>query len=68
MTSRLPIAGYPHFALAAQDDKALSTRTLTGLSKAGFVIESDRIVPPQGISAQGIIAAITDAFQAAKQR
>lgn len=65
---RLPIAGYPHLALAAQGDPALGARTLAGLRKAGFVVEADRIIPPEGTSPQALIAAITGAFLFAKQR
>lgn len=66
LSKRLPIIGHPHLALSAQDDHAISARTLAGLRKAGFVIEADRIVPPEGTSSQAVIAAITGAFQAAK--
>lgn len=66
LSKRLPITGYPHLALAAQDNHAISARTLAGLRKAGFLIEADRIVPPAGTSSQAVIAAITGAFQAAK--
>lgn len=67
MTSkRLPIAGFPHLALAAQDDQRLFARTLAALQKAGFTIETDKAVPPEGSTGTSIIMALAHAFQEAK--
>lgn len=63
---RLPIVGHPHLALAAQDDEILQTKILAGLRKAGFTVEKERLVPPDGNDDRSIIRAITEAFQTAK--
>lgn len=65
-SQRIPIAGYPHLALAAQDDDTLQARIVAALRKAGFKIEAQRIVPPEGADGRQIIAAISAAFQHAK--
>lgn len=62
----LPIEGYPHMTLAGQDDEAVYERTLAGLRAAGFRVEDDRLVPPEGAKSGDVIAAITHAFQQAK--
>ena len=67
MTSkRLPIAGFPHLALTAQNDHRLFARTLAALRKAGFTIETDKAVAPEGSTGTSIIMALTYAFQEAK--
>lgn len=65
-TDRLPIAGFPHLFLAAQNDTRLRQRILHTLKAAGFSIEANRIVPPNGATGRDVIAAITAASQAAK--
>lgn len=65
-TKPLPIAGYPHLALAAQDDEALHARTVAALKNAGFTVEHGTLVPPAGADSRAMILAITAAFQAAK--
>lgn len=64
----LPIEGYPHMSLASQDDEEVHNRTLEGLIAAGFRVEADRIVPPEGVQSSDVIAAISGAFQRAKAR
>lgn len=65
-TNRLPIAGFPHLSLAAQDDARLRQRILASLKAAGFTVEANRIVPPKDASGRSVIAAVTAAFQAAR--
>lgn len=65
-SERLPIAGYPHLALAAQDDDTLRQNTLAGLRAEGFKVERGLLVPPEGASSQAIIMAVTGAFTSAK--
>lgn len=65
-TKRLPIAGYSHLALAAQDDHILHAQIIAALRKAGFTTTPEAIIPPQGADGRSIIRAITSAFQAAK--
>jgi len=65
-TPRLPIAGHPHLFLAKQDDNTLHARIISALRKAGFKVEAQRIVPPEGADGRQIISAITAAFQTAK--
>jgi hypothetical protein len=67
-SERLPIAGYPHLALAGQDDDTLHQKTLAGLRAEGFKIERGLLVPPHGAGSQTIIMAVTGAFTNAKRR
>lgn len=62
----LPIEGFPHMSLAAQDNDILYRKLLDGLKAAGYRIEPDRIVPPAGAQTADIKAAIGGALQAAK--
>lgn len=66
-SERLPIAGYTHLALAAQDDDALHQKTLAGLRAQGFKVEQRFLVPPEGSSSHAIIMAVTGAFTDAKR-
>jgi hypothetical protein len=67
MTSTwLPIAGFPHLFLDAQDDGPLQARTLAHLRKAGFRIESTKLIPPDVSDGPAVIRAITVAFEHAK--
>lgn len=65
-TPRLPITGFPHLFLAAQDNDVLHTRTVAALKKGGFRIEAGRLVPPEGVDGRFVIRAIADAFHMAK--
>ncbi|MFA5957820.1 hypothetical protein [Hyphomicrobium sp.] len=67
-TKPLPIIGYPHLALAAQEDGALFARTTEGLRMTGFKIHPDHVVPPESFDGRQIITAITAAFQKARNR
>lgn len=67
MTNRLPIVGFPHLFLAAQEDARFRQRILTGLKDAGFTVEAERIIPPQNANSRHVIAAMTAAFQEAKR-
>lgn len=67
MTSkRLPIVGFPHLGLAAQENNALFDKTVAALRKQGFTVQADQIVPPEGSTGPQVIAAVTAAFQAAR--
>lgn len=66
--TKLPIAGYPHLALAAQHDERLHRATIANLKTRGFTVEPSRLVPPEGAGTTHIIAAITQAFQSARQK
>jgi hypothetical protein len=65
-TPRLPIAGFTHIALSAQDDEGLHAKTIANLRKAGFKIDGDLLVPPEGADSRAIIRSITEAFLEAK--
>ncbi|OAV63314.1 hypothetical protein Barb4_05357 [Bacteroidales bacterium Barb4] len=67
-TKHLRIKEYPHLLIAAQDDEALHRRLLSSLIASGFQEEAGTLVSPPGASGQEVIAAITAAFQAAKQK
>ena len=64
----LPIEGYPHMTLVGQDDEGVYERTLAGLRAAGFRVEDDRLVPPEGAKSSDVIVAISDAFRKAKSK
>lgn len=66
-TAALPIAGHPYLALAAQTDDALQRRLITNLRARGFSLEPGKLVPPAEFDGKAIIAAITFAFQEARQ-
>lgn len=66
-SDQLPIAGFEHLSLASQEDETLHHRTIAALSKAGFVRQGAKLVPPAGVTGQQVISAITAAFQTAKQ-
>lgn len=52
--------------LASQEDETVHEKTLARLRTAGFRVEGDRLVPPDGAKSGDVIAAISDAFQRAK--
>ncbi len=54
--------------LACQEDETVHEETLAGLREAGFRVEGDRLVPPDGAKSSDVIAAISDAFQRAKAK
>lgn len=54
------------FVTARGDPLALK-KTLAGLRAAGFKVEAGRIIPPADATGQQVIAAISAAFQSAKQ-
>ena len=54
--------------LASQEDDTVHEKTLVGLRAAGFRVEGDRLVPPDGAKSSDVIAAISDAFQRAKEK
>lgn len=54
--------------LVGQDDEAVYERTLAGLRAAGFRVEDDRLVPPEGAKSSDVIVAISDAFRKAKSK
>jgi len=55
-------------SLACQEDEMMHEKTLAELRVAGFMVEGDRLVPPQGAKSSEVIAAISAAFQRAKRR
>ena len=63
----LPVEGFPHMSLTACGDAALLEGTITGLRRAGFKVEADRIIPPAGATGPQVIAAISEAFRSAKE-
>lgn len=63
----LPVDGFPHMSLTACGDADLMEGTITGLRRAGFKVEADWIIPPADATGQQVIAAMSAAFQAAKQ-
>lgn len=63
---KLPIAGFAHLALAAQEDEGLHRRIITALRKEGLTQRGAELVPPAGATGHQVIAAITAAFQSAK--
>ncbi len=65
-TPRLPIAGFPHLSLSSQDNERLYAKTLATIRNAGFTIEGDLLVPPEGADSRAIIRSITEAFLEAK--
>ena len=65
-TPRLPIAGFTHMARSAQDDEGLHAKTIALLRKAGFMIDGNLLVPPEGVDSRFVISTITAAFQEAK--
>lgn len=67
LTKALPIAGFPHLSLAALDDPQLRRRFLDALRASGFIIETTRVVPPDGADPRAVIGAITVAFQNANR-
>lgn len=68
MNKKLGVAGYPHLALARQDDEALYARHLNELRANGFAVSDNELVPPDGMTSKDVIAALTAAFQKAKAR
>ena len=52
--------------LTSPEDETVHEKTLAGLRAAGFRVESDRLVPPDGAQSTDVIAAIINAFQRAK--
>ncbi len=67
-SQRIPVAGYPHLSIAAQNDDAMATRLLGHLRKAGFVVEPSLATPPDGMTSKAVIRAITEAFYFANSR
>lgn len=53
-------------SLASQEDETVHERTLAELRAAGFRVERDRLMPPDGAKSSDVIAVISDAFQRAK--
>lgn len=65
-TKRLPIVGFPHLSLAADD--GVLHRMLAELQKMGFTIEASAVTPPEGATGPQVIADITTSFHIAKAR
>ncbi|HEX2842108.1 hypothetical protein [Hyphomicrobium sp.] len=66
-SSRLPVAGFPHLALSAQDDD-FRQKTLTRLRAEGFKVDHGLLVPPEGATSPAVIMAITHAFHEAQRK
>ena len=63
---RLPISGFPHLALSAQDNDGIRQRTLAHLTKAGFTVNRGHLIPPDVSTGPQVIAAVTAAYHSAK--
>lgn len=66
ISKRLPIAGFPHLFLSEQHDKEQRAKTISALREIGFKVDDSSVTPPEGASGRQVIAAISEAFQAAR--